>query len=116
MPALVLASIAIPGQEATRAARSELTVCLVADPEEPRGEAFAEFLRPRFKSLQVVDPRACDPSRIRADVVLLDWGDGGQVGAKVPLGARASWKTPTVLLGRTGVYVAVPWRLDGWFG
>src|SRR5580658_9485349 len=69
-----------------------------------RPEQFEPFLKKHFAKVQTVALDAFQPALANDfDVVLLDWPQTGGIirhdPAKSPLGERASWHKPTVLLG-----------------
>jgi hypothetical protein len=87
---------------------------------EARTEDFVAFLATRFAVVQAVT-HATVPSDVQtsADVVLLDWNQGEKTQLpppSCPLGLRAPWKTPTVLLGSAGLFVACIWKVNGGSG
>jgi len=112
-----------------------LTVVVVSDAPSPgRGEAFADWLRPLVAAVRVVHYRPTEiaaPATLAGDVVLLDWDPpepahaaardaaGWAVlaaHATMPLGSRALWHTPTVLIGFAGVLAAESWGVAGGSG
>lgn len=94
-------------------------ILFVGNEDTPRTKAFAELLEKHFAEVRVANRKDFDPASVAGvDVVLLDWS---QQEAKFPkdpspLGARASWKTPTVFLGSAGLLVAVQWQIIGGAG
>ncbi|HUG93853.1 MAG TPA: hypothetical protein VML55_23695, partial [Planctomycetaceae bacterium] len=85
----------------------------------PRAAQFVEFLSARFERVTAVDRDQFDPQTAGdADVVLLDWSqrDTDSAAAVSPLGPRASWSKPTVLLGSAGHLLAGPWEVIGGAG
>ena len=126
------APLLAPGLDA--AELTTLAVVVVSDDSTPgRGEAYAAWLRPLVASVRVVHYRPTEVlgSRVlQGDVVLLDWDppglvDDGDVArdsaawlalanhATMPLGPRAAWRTPTVLLGAAGLLAASAWQVAG---
>src|SRR5438093_7557838 len=90
-------------------------VLYVGNRGTPRAEAYARFLAEHFAHVDVADRDGFDPgSAAAADVVVLDWSQQGvrpddrmefpypERALKSPLGARAGWSRPTVLLGSAG--------------
>jgi len=111
-----------------------LAVVVVSDaPGTGRGEAFADWLRPLVASVRIVHYRPSEilaPAQLAGDVVLLDWDPSGLLDdgaaardsaawvalaahATMPLGARSTWHTPTVLLGAAGLLAAEAWQVAG---
>jgi hypothetical protein len=100
-----------------------LRVLVLVKKGDSRGEAFAGFLRERFTSVATADLNAFERARLaEADVVLVDWqqGDGVMQWRKnevaSPLGDRAQWTVPTVLIGSAGLNVAASWGVKGGSG
>jgi len=126
--ALILpGSLALPaqqpvGQPGRLPSKTPLRVTYLGDPDTDRGRAFAEFLNANFERADIVARDTFDPSaELETDVVLLDWPQGpdarkARASARTPLGDRASWCRPTVLLGSAGLNVAVAWNTRGTFG
>lgn len=101
-------------------ASRSLRVLYVGDAESTRARAFGRFLENHFRLAAIAERDGFDPKRAAdADVVLLDWPqDGTDIfrTLKPPLGARADWSKPTVLLGSAGLRTAVAWSVHGGFG
>lgn len=109
--------------------RHALHVALLTSRSAPapeRQQAFVDFLSARFAKVSHVEVAGLDAQALAGvDVVLLDWdqqagvmkwfGDDAVVPAS-PLGARADWRTPTVLLGSAGLNVAATWNVRGGSG
>jgi hypothetical protein len=104
-------------------------VIYVGDPGTDRGRQYVEFLKARFPRAEGVKRDQFDPSAVAgADVVLLDWSqaDAHPQGdyefphperrLKSPLGSRAKWARPTVLLGSAGHLMAACWQVHGGMG
>ena len=100
--------------------KSPLRLLYVAEPGDDhalRMEALTGFLAARCTRVEVVRHGELDPLRVaRADVVLLDWHQGGDRSAPSPLGARDAWTKPTVLLGSAGLNNAKAWEALGGSG
>lgn len=98
---------------------SELRVLFVGDAGSVRASEFSAFLQPNVGVIRVADRDHFQPAEAEDfDVVLLDWHQGGDLSAltKNPLGERAQWHNPTVLLGSAGLLTAVTWRVRGGSG
>jgi hypothetical protein len=102
-----------------------LRVLVLVKKGDSRGEAFAGFLRERFSAVATADLNAFERTRLaEADVVLVDWQQSVGVlqwfkkKAEVssPLGDRAAWTVPTVLIGSAGLNVAASWGVKGGSG
>ena len=86
-----------------------------------RGADFEPLLKRHFAHAQIVSRTEFRPATAQDfDVVLLDWPQSEEARAdrsgKSPLGARAEWNKPTVLLGSAGLNLAVVWKLKGGSG
>lgn len=114
-PAVLSSQDAVP-------ATHPLRIAFVGDADSPRTRAFAGFLRERFAEVAVVARDSADPEALAAhDVVLLDWPQSDRARAQraagwSPLGPRADWRTPAVLLGSAGLNLAGAWEVRGGFG
>lgn len=123
-PAILAASPAAQGAIAKDAVpKADLSVLLVANTENARGQSFGAWLRRRFARVEVVSLAEVKPGAVAAraskhDVVLLDWSarDFEMSDGATPLGDRSQWTKPVVFLGRTGMDMAQRWQLEGWFG
>jgi hypothetical protein len=107
-----------------------LRVVYVGTAGTERARAYAQFLGDRFTLIQAADRDRFDPSAAAgADVVILDWsqqdarpaasGRGAlapERALKSPLGERAHWAKPTVLLGSAGLLLAMAWEVHGGSG
>ena len=96
----------------------KLSVLYIADGDEARTEAFAKLLGDHVAKHQIVKRKGFDPAKAQPfDVVLLDWQQGHDTQNEwkqpCPLGDRAAWNKPTVLLGSAGLNVAVVWQVRG---
>jgi hypothetical protein len=99
--------------------RIALKVTVLGD-DEARAERFATFLRERFADV-AVEKHGADPKTFAGrDVVVVDWKQDVKAiqdkSVRSPLGARADWRTPTVLLGSAGLNLACAWEVLGGFG
>ena len=113
--ALVASSVA---QDAAK--KFDLSLLYVGKPGDARAAAFTGFLGKHVRKVSVAP---LDGSAVQlakdADVVVLDWPQGGPDvfdEKKKPLGERADWHKPTVLLGSSGLMLSSGWRLRGGFG
>jgi len=96
---------------------------LSEDVQAPRSRAFLELLDAWFMEIAAADHAGFDPAEADAvDVVLLDSlrndpsGAGGSlVDVRSPLGPRASWTRPTVLLGNAALLLR-RWKANGTYG
>jgi hypothetical protein len=125
--AALAAAAPAPAQD-EHEARHPLQVVFVGDGEGVRRDAYVGFLREHFARVTSVARESCKPADLRdADVVLLDWSQQDGVIAwmndaeakekrECPLGPRADWETPTVLLGSAGLNVACAWDVRGGSG
>lgn len=106
---------------ATRAVELEkLKVLYVGDPPTSvRAKQFTTFLQKNVGSIEAVSRKGFQPNQAGPfDVVLLDWPQSGDAEwkQKGPLGERAAWSKPTVLLGSAGLNLAVVWKVRGGSG
>jgi len=100
----------------------------LGQPDTPRGKDFAAFLGEHFAAVQLADRWQWDRSLLQeTDVVVLDWPQDDGVAQwmrngdktvvpRSPLGARADWTKPTVLVGSAGLDIAWAWDTKGAFG
>ncbi len=93
-------------------------VLFVGAEKDPRTGEYVDFLRKHFRSVRVADREAFNREGIdEVDVVILDWPQGGPRRAEFsPLGPRAEWSKPTVLLGSAGLNLAIAWKMVGGSG
>ena len=106
---------------ATAVELDKLKVLYIGDPGTPRATHFEEFLRTHIGHVGMISRRTFQPAETNdADVVVLDWPQSGSARderqARAPLGNRASWTKPTVLLGSAGLNLAVAWKARGGSG
>jgi hypothetical protein len=98
--------------------RLQLSV-LYLKTEGDRAKDFTEFFRKHFVKVEAANRDAFDVNRASVfDVVVLDWSqrDTSSRDAVSPLGDRATWGKPTVLLGSAGHLLASPWSVIGGSG
>ena len=122
-PLAVLLGIvfALAGYSTHAADLGKLKVLYVGDPETARAKQFEEFLRQKLGRVQVASRSTFKPAEANEfDVVLLDWPQSGGAyeGRQIhaPLGERADWTRPTVLVGSAGLNLAVAWKVRGGSG
>jgi hypothetical protein len=107
---------------ANQAAKLEqLKVLYLGEAGGDRAHEFAKFLQTKVGLVKVVSRQAFQaPQAEDFDVVILDWPQSAKVrferGMGSPLGTRADWNKPTVLLGSAGLNLAVAWDLRGGAG
>lgn len=87
-------------------------------PTSARATQFTRFLQNRVSAAQGISRTEFQPARAGAfDVVLLDWPQSAKdLGKNPPLGERAAWTKPTVLLGSAGLNLAIAWQIRGGSG
>ena len=112
---LILLALAL---QTNAADLKKLSVLYVADGDDTRTEAFGKLLGAHVAKHEIVKRKAFNPIKAQPfDVVLLDWHQGQDTQAEwkqsCPLGDRAAWDKPTVLLGSAGLNVAVVWQVRG---
>ncbi len=98
----------------------QLKVMYVGDSGSTRAKQFESFLRQNVAEVTVVPRSNFTPAEAtNFDVVLLDWPQPAEQDWKAgrsPLGPRAQWNKPTVLLGSAGLNLAVVWKVRGGSG
>ena len=100
----------------------KLKVLYLRDSGESRPQHFEGFLRENVAEVKIIARTAFKQSDAEGfDVVLLDWGQSNTSGeerktGRSPLGERATWNKPTVLLGSAGLNLAVVWKVRGGSG
>jgi hypothetical protein len=107
---------------ASAADLDKLKVLFLRDSGEARPQHFEGFLRENVVQVKVMPRTAFKQSDAEGfDVVLLDWPqsdtarDERKTG-RSPLGERATWAKPTVLLGSAGLNLAAAWKVRGGSG
>jgi hypothetical protein len=99
--------------------RLPLRVVYLGSEGKARSTEFVDFLETRFEHVAERNRDDVDLDSVREfDVVLLDWSqtDTDAQKAVSPLGPRAQWSTPTVLLGSAGLLLATSWETIGGAG
>jgi len=104
-------------------------ILYIGDAKSPRAAAFREFFGGRFAGVEVADRNGFDPKKTDGcDVVVLDWPQTPITAQNAsqreelfppktsPIGERAAWKKPTVLLGSAGLMLSCVWGLKGGAG
>ena len=119
--AVVLLVISRVATVAGTADLDQLKVLYIGDPGTPRAQHFTGFLAQNVGRVEINSRKDFKPSDAAAfDVVLLDWPQSNTVReerqGRSPLGDRASWSKPTVLLGSAGLNLAVVWKVRGGSG
>lgn len=97
---------------------SQLKVLFVGSERTPEFVAFLRYNVAQVESRPRGQFRPADAAPF--DVVLLDWPQGPETQdmsrLQSPIGPRAGWTKPTVLLGSAGLNLAVAWKLKGGTG
>ena len=98
--------------------KKDLSVLYVGNLTTPRGKSYTAFLSKRFRRVENAERVGFDPHKAAAfDVVLLDWSQRDrQEKSAPPLGPKAAWNKPTVLLGSAGLLLAEKWQIHGAIG
>ena len=99
----------------------KLKVLYLGDQGTPRAQQFAGFLKLNVGRVEAVSRVTFKPEQAdEFDVVLLDWPQSDLARddrlRRAPLGDRAAWTKPTVLLGSAGLNLAVVWKVRGGSG
>lgn len=99
----------------------DLKVLYVGNATSARAADFKAFLSTNVARVEVAGRVGFDPAKAKPfDVVLLDWSQSDSRGAfpptTSPLGERAAWTKPLVLLGSAGLHMACVWDIKGGFG
>lgn len=99
----------------------KLKVLYIGEPDTPRAKHFTGFLAKNVAQVETASRKEFKPADAEAfDVVLLDWPQSQDAReerkGRSPLGDRAAWNKPTVLLGSAGLNVAVVWKVRGGSG
>jgi hypothetical protein len=123
---LPLALAALVAPSLTAATRSgnldELKVLYLGDTGTPRAQQFTGFLSKNVGRVEAASQKDFRPTDADDfDVVLLDWPQSEKTreewqAGRSPLGNRATWSKPTVLLGSAGLNLAVIWKVRGGSG
>ena len=100
---------------------SKMSVLYVGTGGSARAQHFSSFLRTNVAKLETASRDEFKPAAASAfDVVVLDWPQQGErfkdAGFTSPLGKREQWSKPTVLLGSSGLNMAVVWKVRGGSG
>jgi hypothetical protein len=110
------------GSTGTAAELGKLKAVYVCEPGTPRAKEFETFLQKNLGQVVVGSRNDFKPTDAQqADVVVLDWPQSQHTQEDwkrglSPLGDRAQWHKPTVLLGSAGLNLAVVWKLRGGAG
>jgi len=100
----------------------KLNVLYVGEaPNSTRAKQVTEFLQKNLGRIEAVSRQGFKQEQASGfDVVLLDWPQSDKTEQErqqgSPLGARASWTKPTVLLGSAGLNMAIVWKVRGGSG
>lgn len=103
------------------AALDQLKVLYIGELGTPRAQYFSGFLGKNVGRVEAVSRTDFKPADAGGfDVVLLDWPQSNTARderkGRSPLGDRAAWHKPTVLLGSAGLNLAVVWKVRGGSG
>ncbi len=113
-------SLGVVGVAAGATELGQLKVMYIGDAGSTRAKQFESFLRQNVAEVRVAARRSFTPAEAtNFDVVLLDWPQPAEQDWKTgrsPLGPRAQWNKPTVLLGSAGLNLAVVWKVRGGSG
>ena len=114
---------AVLGSMHVRAAEvGNLKVLYVGEPSTSRrAKQVTGFIGQHVDKIESVDRHAFkQPQADGFDVVVLDWPQSDKTEQErqqpAPLGARATWTKPTVLLGSAGLNMAIVWKVRGGSG
>ena len=93
----------------------------IGDAGTPRAQQFTGFLSKNVGRVEAASRKDFKPAdAAEFDVVLLDWPQSQTAreerNGRSPLGDRAAWNKPTVLLGSAGLNLAVVWKVRGGSG
>ena len=99
----------------------KLKVLYIGEPDTPRAQHFTGFLGKNVGQVKAVSRENFKPASAAGfDVVLLDWPQSDSAReerkGRSPLGERAAWSKPTVLLGSAGLNLAVVRKVRGGSG
>jgi hypothetical protein len=83
-----------------------------------RAAEFTAFLQRHFAAVHATTHEAfTEAAAADADVVLLDWHQGGEGDrTRSPLGDFDAWTKPLVVLGSAGLNTAIAWNVFGGVG
>ncbi|MBI3819375.1 MAG: hypothetical protein HY286_11830 [Planctomycetes bacterium] len=125
LPIALLALAGVCDAQDSRPARLPQRILYIGDSGSPRAKAFNEFLGETFSKVAVEDRANYKSGDADAfDVVLLDWpqtpmtpGAENSFPPKIsPIGNRANWNKPMVLLGSAGLMLSCVWGLKAGAG
>jgi hypothetical protein len=99
----------------------KLKVLYIGDTGTPRAQHFIGFLGKNVGRVEAASRKDFKPAdAAEFDVVLLDWPQSDTARderkGRSPLGNRAAWSKPAVLLGSAGLNLAVVWKVRGGSG
>ena len=99
----------------------KIKVLYIGDTGIPRAQQFTGFLAKNVRRVEAASRKDFKSAEAEEfDVVLLDWPQSetarDERKGKSPLGDRAAWTKPTVLLGSAGLNLAVVWKVRGGSG
>ena len=115
-------SLLVAAVSSSAADLDKLKVLYLRDSGAARPQHFEGFLRENVAEVKIIARTAFKQSDAEGfDVVLLDWpqSEAAQDERKTgrsPLGDRATWSKPTVLLGSAGLNLAAAWKVRGGSG
>jgi hypothetical protein len=117
MKTLILILLAV-GLQAQAADLKKLSLLYIADGDAARTAAFKKLFETHVGKHEITKRQGFNPAKAQPfDVVVLDWHQDGNTQEEwkrpCPLGDRAAWNKPTVLLGSAGLNVAVVWQVRG---
>jgi hypothetical protein len=118
----VIAAVLLGSTGAVRAATlDKLKVLYIGEPDTPRAQHFTGFVGKNVGQIEAASRKDFKPADAdQFDVVLLDWPQSASAreerSGRSPLGGRAAWSKPTVLLGSAGLNLAVVWKVRGGSG
>lgn len=123
---LLVASLALGSCALAQDVKIPLRVAFVGDVAE-RTKDFTAALAGRFQEVRAYAHGTKPAELAAADVVVVDWQqdvealqrwrkDPAAAARACPLGPRAEWCTPTVLLGSAGLNLASIWDVKGSYG
>jgi hypothetical protein len=120
---LAIATVAVCSLAALASATDldKLNVLYIGDTGTPRTQHFTGFLAKNVGRVEAASRKDFKPAdAAEFDVVLLDWPQSETAReerqGRSPLGDRAAWNRPTVLLGSAGLNLAVVWKVRGGSG